>query len=280
MQRRAAPTRTAHAAVARKRSPARLCMMMSETPLPTLALGRSAKRLVHRASRAAQSARRLRQRHAHHQEATRALSAGAHAGARARSAHAIGAERAARGHDWAAAGARARSAHAIGAERVARGGASCELACWRSQHTDTLGGFCLLAHRRRPGAQRPRHRRRARSARCRWQPAAAPPGAARHTGAQRRAPSAPSARSAVRRARNARRRSGSPQAPGAQSAHATGAERVARGGASCELACCLLAQPAHTDTLWSLGGFCLLAHNSNIVSGLMTMSPAHGVGPL
>ena len=163
-----------------------------------------------------ESARRLRQRHAHHQEATRALSAGAHAGARARSAHAIGAERAARGHDWAAAGARARSAHAIGAERVARGGASCELACWRSQHTDTLGGFCLLAHRRRPGAQRPRHRRRARSARCRWQPAAAPPGAARHTGAQRRAPSAPSARSAVRRAPPRRA--------------APCAERVTRGG--------------------------------------------------
>ena len=58
----------------------------------------------------------------HHQEATRALSAGAHAGTRARSALAIGAERAARGRDWAAAGARARSAHAIGAERVARGG--------------------------------------------------------------------------------------------------------------------------------------------------------------
>ena len=179
--------------------------MMSGPPLPTLALGRSAKRALHRASRAARSARRLRR--PHHQEATRAvIGGGTHAGARARSAHAIGAERAARGRDWAAAGARARSAHATGAERVARGGASCELACWRSQHTDTLGGFCLLAHRRL---------------------------------------SAPSARSAVRRARNARRRSGSPQAPGAQSAHATGAERVARGGASCELACCLLAQPAH-----------------------------------
>ena len=38
--------------------------------------------------------------------------------------------------------------------------------------------------RRRPGAQRPRHRRRALSARRRWQPAAALP-AARHTGAQR-----------------------------------------------------------------------------------------------
>ena len=120
LQWRGAPTRTAHAAVARKRSPARSCMMMSETPLPTLALGRSAKRALHQASRAARSARRLQ--HPHHQEATRALSAGAHAGARARSAHAIGAERAARGRDWAAAGARARSAHAIGAERVARGG--------------------------------------------------------------------------------------------------------------------------------------------------------------
>ena len=32
LQRRAAPTHTAHAAVARKRSPARSCMMMSETP--------------------------------------------------------------------------------------------------------------------------------------------------------------------------------------------------------------------------------------------------------
>ena len=44
----------------------------------------------------------------------------------------------------------------------------------------------------------------------------------------------------------------------------------------------LLAGTASTRTRcgrW-LGGFCLLAHNSNIVSGLMTMSPAHGVGPL
>ena len=140
LQWRGAPTRTAHAAVARKRSPARSCMMMSETPLPTLALGRSAKRALHQASRAARSAQRLQQRHAHHQEATRALSAGAqHAGARARSAHAIGAERAARGRDWAAAGARARSAHATGAERVARGGAS-----WHAvAQTAMLGGFCL-----------------------------------------------------------------------------------------------------------------------------------------
>ena len=56
------------------------------------------------------------------------------------------AERVARGGDRARRMRRARSAHATGAERVARGGVSCELACWRSQHTDTLGGFCLLAH--------------------------------------------------------------------------------------------------------------------------------------
>ena len=46
----------------------------------------------------------------------------------------------------AACGSWRPSRYALGAERVARGGASCELACWRSQHTDTLGGFCLLAH--------------------------------------------------------------------------------------------------------------------------------------
>ena len=119
LQWRAAPTCTAHAALARKRCPARSCMIMSETPLPTLALGRSAKRALRQASRSARSARRLR--HPHHQEATRTFPGGGqHVGARARSAHAIGAERAARGRDWAAAGARARSAHAIGAERVAR----------------------------------------------------------------------------------------------------------------------------------------------------------------
>ena len=83
-------------------------MMMSETPLPTLALGRSAKRALHRA---------LEQREAHDvldiltTKRQRARDrGGAHAGARARGAHAIVAERAARGRDRAAAGARARSA--------------------------------------------------------------------------------------------------------------------------------------------------------------------------
>ena len=111
LQRRAAPTHAAHAAVARKRPPARSCMMISGPPLPTLALGRSAKPALHRASRAARSARSLRQRHPHHQERQRARSrGGAHVGARARSAHAIGAERAAPGRDRAAAGARGRAA--------------------------------------------------------------------------------------------------------------------------------------------------------------------------
>ena len=83
-------------------------------------------------------------------------------------------------------------------------------------------------------------------------------------GAQRRAPSAERVARGGDRARRMRR---------ARSAHATGAERVARGGASCELACW---RSQHTDTL---GGFCLLAHNSNIVGGLKTMSPAPGRRP-
>ena len=195
MQWRGAPTRTAHAAVARKRSPARSCMMMSETPLPTLALGRSAKRALHQAFRAARSARCLQ--HPHHQEATRALSAGAHAGARAHSAHAIGAERAARGRDWALPQAPGRAA---------------------------------------PTPSAPR----ARSAWRRWQPAAAPPGTQARSalGAQRRAPSAERVARGGDQARRRRR---------ALCAHTTGAERVARGGASWHA----VAQPA------TLGGFCL-----------------------
>ena len=108
MQSGAATTRTADAAVACKHSPANSCMMMSETPLPTLALGRIAKLSLYRA---------LEQREAHDfldiptTKRQRARDrGGAHAGARARGAHAIVAERAARGRDWAAAGARARSA--------------------------------------------------------------------------------------------------------------------------------------------------------------------------
>ena len=92
--------------------------------------------------------------------------------------------------------------------------------------------------RRRPGAQRPRHRRRARSASRRWQPAAAPPGTQARSalGAQRRAPSAERVARGAGQARRRRR---------VRSAHATGAERVARGGASSGM----LAQPAHAATL-------------------------------
>ena len=175
LQWRAAPTRTAHAAVACKRSPAHSCMMMSETPLPTLALGRSAKRAP--CTELSSSAKRT----------TSSTSPPPRGNARV-----------------------------IG------------------------GGTC-----RRPGARRPRHRRRARSARPR-------PGCRRRPGAQRahaigaervarggdgsqrlcRPAHRRAAPCAERRARSARRRSGLPQASGARSAHATGAERVARGGAS------------------------------------------------
>ena len=97
-----------------------------------------------------------------------------------------------------------------------------------------------LGCRRRPGAQRPRHRRRARSAWRRWQPAAAPPGTQARSalGAQRRAPSAERVARGGDQARRRRR---------AHCAHTTGAERVARGGASWHA----VAQTA------TLGGFCL-----------------------
>ena len=165
-------------------SVARSRITMSVPPLPTLALGRSSKHALQRASRAARSARRLR--HSHHQEATCASYRGsAHLGARARSAHAIGAERIARSADQAAAGARARSAHAIGAERVREAAMAAERlrlprlahrcaapsapsAERRAPSAERRARGGDQARRRRPGAQRPRHRRRARSARRRW----------------------------------------------------------------------------------------------------------------
>ena len=94
---------------------------------PTLALCRSSKHALHRASRAARSTRRLRHPHSP-QETTCAVTRGAHVGARARSAPAFGAERVARGSDPAATSARARSAHAVGAERVTRGDAGSQCA--------------------------------------------------------------------------------------------------------------------------------------------------------
>ena len=207
--------------------PERSRMMMSGPPLPTLALGRSAKRALHRASRAARSARRLRR--PHHQEATRAVIGGGTTCRRP------GAQR----------------------PRVRR----------RARSARRRKGC-----RRRPGAQRPRPRRRARSARRRWQPAAAPlrTQARSALGAQRPRRAAPCAE---RRARSARRRSGSPQAPGAQRPRHRRRARSARrrqlwhaGAAStrCDAGRLLPASAALT---------------TNIVVWPQTMSPAPGRRP-
>ena len=121
---------------------------------------------------------------------------------------------------------------------------------------------------RRPGAQRPRHQRRARSARRRWQPAAAPPGTQARSalGAQRRAPSAKRRARGGDQARRRRR---------ARSAHAAGAERVARGGASWH------AGAARASSRSSNAGRLLpaIATLTSFVGGIKTMSPAPGRRP-
>ena len=110
----------------------------------------------------------------------------------------------------------------FGAERVARGGD-------------------LAAAAGAQARSRPRHRRRARSARRRWQPAAAPP-------ADTQARSAPSARGAPCAERVARRGDQARRRRRARSAHAMGAERVARGGASWHAGA--------ASTRWDVGGLC------------------------
>ena len=89
----------------------------------------------------------------------------------------------------------------------------------RPTHAHTVAlAWHWLGCRRRPGAQRPRHRRRARSAWRRWQPAAAPPGTQAHSalGAQRRAPSAErEAQAEIRLAAGAGRAAPTPPAPSA-----------------------------------------------------------------
>ena len=124
--------------------------------------------------------------------------------------------------------------------------------------------------RRRTGAQRPRHRRRARSASRRWQPAAAPPGTQARSalGAQRRAPSAERVARGAGQARRRRR---------VRSAHATGAERVARGGASWHA----VAQPAQAAHAADAGRLlpASAALTTNIVVWPQTMSPAPGRRP-
>jgi len=226
LQRHAAPTRTAHAAVAREALRRTLVHeMMSETHLPAPSPSAGA--------RSAPCTKRLDRRKAHDVFDLPSIPRR---------------QRAQPGEHMWALGRAAPTPLVPSAQREAATG---------------------LPYRR-PGAQRPRHRRRARSARRRWQPAAAPPGAARHTGAQRRAPCA------VRRAPSARRRSGSPQAPGAQRPRH---RRRARSARRRQLRAGMLAQPAHGRHTDTLGGFCLLAHNSKIVGGLKTMSPAPGRRP-
>ena len=185
LQRRAAPTHTAHAAVARKRSPAHLRMMMSETPphprprqereaRVAPSVSSSAKRTTsltsppspgdnvrNRGSTCGRSGvQRLRLW-------CRARSArprpGCRIGAQAPgAARHLGAERVARGGDGsqrlcAPPGTQARSA--LGAQRPRRAAPCAER---RARSARRRSGSPQA-----PGAQRPRHRRRARSARRR-----------------------------------------------------------------------------------------------------------------
>ena len=128
---------------------------------------------------------------------------------------------------------------------------------------------------RRPGPRRcTPSRRRARSARRRWQPAAAPPGTQARSalGAQRPRRAAPCAE---RRARSARRRSGSPQAPGAQRPRH---RRRARSARRRQLG--MLAQPARASSRSSNGRLLpASATLTSFVGGIKTMSPAPGRRP-
>ena len=151
------------------------------------------------------------------------------------------------------AGAQARSAHAIGAERAARG-RDRAAARARARSAHAIGAERVA--RAVDGSQRLRSPAHRRAAPC----------------AERRA------RSARRRTRSAQDALGAGQARRrrrVRSAHATGAERVARGGASSGM----LAQPAHAATL---GGFCLLAQLLQLTSwcGLRLCHQHLAAGPL
>ena len=142
--------------------PRTLAKCKSGPPLPTLALGRSAKRAFHRASRAARSARSLRH---HHQEATCACYRGGSTCRRLGAQPPIDTGRVARGGEQAAAGARAHSAHAIGAERVAQGGDGSQRLC-RPRHTGAQRPRCAASSGERVarGGDQASRGRRARSA--------------------------------------------------------------------------------------------------------------------
>ena len=187
LQRRAAPTRTAHAAVARKRCPARSCMMMSETPPPPRPRQEREARVAPSVS---SSAKRTT-------SSTSPPSPGDNVRNRGSTCGRSGVQRlrlwcrarSARPRPGCRIGAQAPgAARHLGAERVARGGdgsqrlrrpahrravrtatGSVPLAVW--DKTLAVPERRARSARRRsgspqaPGAQRPRHRRRARSAR-------------------------------------------------------------------------------------------------------------------
>ena len=130
------------------------------------------KPALHRAPRAARSARRLRR--PHHQEATRASYRGEHMSAPGRAAPTPRRRaRSARPRPGCRRRPGAQRAHAIGAERVARGGDGSQRLCpARRKARSALAPSVERGARdgdqarcTRPGAQRPRHRSRARSAR-------------------------------------------------------------------------------------------------------------------
>ena len=224
LQRRAALTHTAHAAVARKRSPAHLRVMMSETsPHPRPRQEREA-RLAPSVSSSAKCTTSL-------------------------------------------------TSPPSPRDNVRNRGSTCGRSGVQRLYTPLVPSAQREAATglpyRRPGPRRcTPSRRRARSARRRWQPAAAPPGTQARSalGAQRRAPSAERVARGGDQARRRRR---------ARSAHTTGAERVARDGASWH------AGAARASSRSSNAGRLLPASATltSFVGGIKTMSPAPG-GPL
>ena len=223
LQRRAAPTRTAHAAVARKRCPARSCMMMSETPPPPRPRQEREARVAPSVS---SSAKRTT-------SSTSPPSPGDNVRNRGSTCGRSGVQRlrlwcrarSARPRPGCRIGAQAPgAARHLGAERVARGG---------------------------DGSQRLRRPAQARRRAAPW----------RHA--------APSAERVARGGDQARRRRR------ARSAHATGAERVARGDASWH------AGAARASSRSSNAGRLLPASATltSFVGGIKTMSPAPGRRP-
>ena len=178
LQRRAAPTHTAHAAVARKRSPAHLRMMMSETPPHPRPRQEREARVAPSVSSSAKRTTSL----------TSPPSPGDNVRNRGSTCGRSGVQRlrlwcrarSARPRPGCRIGAQAPgAARHLGAERVARGGDGSQRLRRLAHRRAAPSARAPCAERRArsarrrsgspqaPGAQRPRHRRRARSARRR-----------------------------------------------------------------------------------------------------------------